>query len=690
MSVASLSFAPQLPWVLIWLLAALALALTLIGLMRRARGSVWRGLGFAVVLLALANPLIVRQKRQPLNDVMALVVDQSQSMDIGGRKEAALAAAASLSMALKAKYPHLEIRKVTVRTSANGDNNGTELFHALNRALANVPPARIAGAIAITDGEVSDAPAPGKTGLTAPLQVLISGRKNEADRKLSVLSAARFAIVGHHAQIQLRIDDFGGPKKGFARLRVRVGGKERAIRTIPVGRTTTIRVAIHHEGENVIELIAEPGPAELTLENNRAVIPVTGVRDRLHVLLVSGEPNAGERVWRSLLKADPSVELVHFTILRPPTKVDNTPADQLSLIAFPVNELFNRKLNSFDLVIFDRYRLRGLLPPAYFENIVRYVEHGGALLVSSGPEYTGGVSIYRTALASILPARPTGTIITEKFRPELTQLGQAHPVTAGLAGANSPGKPATWGSWFRLIGADAVSGQTLMKGPKDSPLLVLDHVGKGRVAELLSDQSWLWARGFEGGGPVAELLRRVAHWLMKEPELSAERLTANIRGGTIYVHRHTLAKSTPPVIVREPDGKVRSLTLHQVGPGNWHAHAAIHQLGLYRLKNGTLTAVAAAGPLNPKEMADVRATARILQPLAQASGGSVHWLVDGGVPQVRMVTSGHPFFGRHWIGLRANNAYRVTSAEQKPLLPGWVVLLVVLSAVLIAWQREGR
>ncbi len=690
MSVTSLSFAPHLPWVLIWLLAALAIAVTLFGLIRRARGSVWRGLGFGVVLLALANPLIVNQTRQPLNDVMALVVDQSQSMDIGGRKEAALAAAAALSSSLKAKYPHLEIRKVMVRTSPNGDDNGTELFHALNSTLASVPPARIAGAIAITDGEVSDAPAPAKLRLQAPLQVLITGRKNEADRKLSVVSAARFAIVGHNAQIELRIDDFGRAGRGVASLRVRVDGKARATRTVPVGRTTTIKIPIHHEGENVIELIAEKGPAELTLENNRAVIPVTGVRDRLHVLLVSGEPNAGERVWRSLLKADPAVELVHFTILRPPTKVDNTPADQMSLIAFPVDELFNRKLNSFDLVIFDRYRLRGLLPPAYFENIVRYVENGGALLVSSGPEFTGDASIYRTALASILPARPTGTIITEKFRPELTALGEAHPVTAGLAGANTPGKPATWGSWFRLIGADAVSGETLMTGPQDRPLLVLDHVGKGRVAELLSDQSWLWARGFEGGGPVAELLRRVAHWLMKEPELSAERLTANIRGGTLYVHRRTLAKSAPPVILREPDGKTLTRTLHEESPGNWGTSLTIHQLGLYRLKNGTLTAVAAAGPLNPKEMADVRATARILQPLAQRSGGRVHWLSDGGVPDVSMVAPGHPYYGRHWIGLRANHAYRVTSAEQKPLLPAWVVLLVVLSTVLIAWQREGR
>jgi len=438
-----------------------------------------------------------------------------------------------------------------------------------------------------------------------------------------------------------------------------------------------------------VELSAAPGPAELTLQNNRAVVSVSGVRDRLRVLLVSGQPHAGERVWRNLLKADPSVDLVHFTILRPPEKQDGTPIDELSLIAFPARDLFNDKLASFDLVIFDRYGEQGILPMIYFDNIAQYVENGGALLVSSGPEFAGPSSVYRTPLASVLPAQPTGEIVTQAFKPQVTQLGLAHPVTRDLAGSNADNVPATWGRWFRLIGATTVSGQTVMSGPGNKPLLVLDQVKKGRVAEILSDQTWLWARGFEGGGPQAELLRRLAHWLMKEPELEAESLTAAVADGEIVVTRRTMAKSVQPVTMTTPSGKTVTLTLDNAGPGFWRIAAKVSELGLYRVTDGTLSAVTAAGPLNPKEVADMRATDTILKPDAEITGGAVHWLADG-VPQIRRVVPGQDASGSNWIGIRRNGAYRVTSLTQQPLLPAWAALLLIVGSLLLAWKIEGR
>jgi hypothetical protein len=447
---------------------------------------------------------------------------------------------------------------------------------------------------------------------------------------------------------------------------------------------------VAHEGENVLEIDARPGPSELTLANNRAVVTVYGVRDRLRVLLISGQPHAGERVWRSLLKADPSVDLVHFTILRPPDKQDATPIDQLSLIAFPTHELFVEKLDKFDLVIFDRYSELGILPMAYFDNIARYVQNGGALLVSSGPEFASATSIFHTPLAAVLPAQPTGEVIDQPFRPALTEAGLAHPVTRGLDGANGAGKPPTWGQWFRAIAANNVAGETLMAGPNNRPLLVLDREGKGRVAEILSDQGWLWARGYEGGGPQAELLRRLAHWLMKEPELEDERLSATLASGTITIERQTQAKTAKPVTLTYPSGRKLSLQLSQTEPGLWRANAKADELGLYRATDGTLNAVAASGPLNPKEVADMRATDTILAPIAHASGGSVRWFADSGVPQIRRVGPGRVASGRSWIGLRANGAYRVTEIEQEPLLPVWLSLLLVLGSILIAWRLESR
>ncbi|MGH6876440.1 MAG: hypothetical protein ACREHV_03565, partial [Rhizomicrobium sp.] len=616
------------------------------------------------------------------------VVDRSQSMSIGDRAKQADATLAKLKQELKGQ-PNLTVREASVTTATTGENNGTQAFTALNSALSDVPPSRIAGAIMITDGEVHDAP---KTlDLKAPLQVLVAGHHGERDRKLTVLNAERFAIVGQTAQMVLRVDDFGGDDSGgTAEVSISVDGKKLGTKVVAIGQNASLKIPVTHEGENIVEVSVAPGPSELTLQNNRAVVSISGVRDHLRVLLISGQPHAGERVWRNLLKADPSVDLVHFTILRPPDKQDQTPIDQLSLIAFPTRELFVDKLDQFDLVIFDRYSELGILPMAYFENIAQYVEGGGALLVSSGPEFASPTSIFRTPLAAVLPAQPTGDVVDQPFKPMLTQTGEAHPVTRGLQGANDGAKPASWGRWFRIIGANTVAGETLMSGPGDRPLLVLDHVGKGRVAEILSDQGWLWARGFEGGGPQAELLRRLAHWLMKEPELDDERLTASIVNGKIDIERQTLAAAAKPVTLAWPSGRKMTLPLREVQPGLWRASAKANELGLYRASDGTLSAVTASGPLNPREVADVRATGAILQPIARATGGSVRWLADVGVPKIRRVAPGHAAAGDGWIGLRANGAYRVTQVEQEQLLPAWLALMLVLGSLLFAWRMEGR
>ncbi|HEX2760742.1 MAG TPA: hypothetical protein VHM27_09520, partial [Rhizomicrobium sp.] len=590
---------------------------------------------------------------------------------------------------MMAAQPDLIIRETSITTTTTGDSNGTQAFAALNAALADVPPGRVAGAVLITDGQVHDVPSPANLSLKAPLQVLVAGGRNEKDRKLTVQSAARFAIVGQSATMRLRIDDLGSGNEATAALNIRIDGKPFGNRLVPVGKDTDIRVPVAHEGENLIELSAGQGPAELTMQNNHAVVTVSGVRDRLRVLLVSGEPHAGERVWRNLLKADPSVDLIHFTILRPPDKQDTTPINELSLIAFPYRELFLEKLGSFDLVVFDRYRERGILPLAYFQNIAGYVHEGGALLISSGPEFAGPESIYRTPLSQVLPAQPTGDVITGGFRPRVTEEGLAHPVTRELAGRNIDDAAPTWGRWFRILGSNKIAGQTVMAGDGGRPLLVLDQVGKGRVAELLSDQTWLWARGFEGGGPQAELLRRLAHWLMKEPELEAENLSASIVGDEIRITRRTMAQQTPPVMLTTPSGKQVPMPLTKAEPGIWRASTKAGELGLYRATDGILSTVTAAGPLNPKEVADMRATTEVLQPVADASGGSTHWL-ENGVPDLRRVTQGATASGTNWIGLRSNGAYRVTSLEQEKLLPQWLALLLIVGMLLLAWRLEGR
>ncbi len=578
-------------------------------------------------------------------------------------------------------------------------DDGTRLFEALNRAMTEVPRQRLAGVVMITDGQVHDVPTGDAKSLVeavgAPLHVLLSGRRDERDRRLIVAKAPSFGLVGKDLPLTVRVEDLPTAKgkeaenAGQARLTWRKDGGAPRQAMAPVGRDVTLQIPIDHGGPNVLELEVEPGPGELTLDNNRAVVVVNGVRDRLRVLLVSGEPHAGERVWRNILKSDPSVDLVHFTILRPPEKQDGTPIRELSLIAFPIRELFDAKLDDFDLIIFDRYSRRGMIPQTYLENVVRYVRNGGAFLEAAGPNFGTPLSLSRTPLGAILPTEPTGNVFEEGFKPELTDLGRRHPVTEGLSGAGPKNGQPSWGRWFRQVDARVHHGVTVMSGDRGDPLLVLDRVGQGRVAQLLSDQMWLWARGFEGGGPQAELLRRLAYWLMKEPDLEENDLRAAIDGDKLVVRRQSLEPDDRPVSVTFPDGSSRSLALTPEGGGRSSGNIAISEMGLYRVTDGARTALAAAGPLNPIEFADVRTTPEKLAPVSAATGGGVFWVGTGGVPEVRRVEPGRASFGRDWMGFRENGEYTVAGLSQTPLLPGIAALVLIVGGLLAAWRREG-
>src|SRR5258708_7220141 len=432
----------------------------------------------------------------------------------------------------------------------------------------------------------------------------------------------------------------------------------------------------------------------MTLDNTRASSLATGVRDSRRVLLVTGEPHPGERAWRNLLKSDPSVDLVHFTILRPPEAQDFTPVNELSLIAFPIRELFEVKLHEFDLVIFDRSRRRDVLAQVYLDNIVRYVRGGGALMVATGPNIGTSNNLFNSPLGQILPGVPTGTTFEEGFRPKVSAVGRRHPVTSDLPSAGAANGEPSWGRWFRHIDIDPRRGQVLMSGARGRPLLMLDRVGDGRVAQIMSDQIWLWARGFEGGGPQAELLRRIAHWLMKEPELEENDLQAVVHGDRIEVIRRSLEENNKPVEVTLPSGDKQTVTLTEGENGRSSGSFQATAPGLYHVTDGDRMAIAAVGALNPVEFADVRTTEDAVRVAATATGGQVLWLADG-LPDLRRVRAGRDAGGREpggrgWLGLRTNGDYVVAGITQLSLLPGFALFFLALVTLVLAWRREGR
>ncbi len=681
----SLIFAPLIPWPMLWGAMAFAVVLLALAVVRGLSGWGLRAVAAGVVLLALANPALQEEDRAPQSDIVIAVVDDSASQQLADRPDQTARALA----ALQAEVAALENTELRVTRVGDGpEDAGTLAMTALAEALAEEPRARVAGAVIISDGQVHDLDlAPN---MPAPLHLLLTGAPEDWDRRLIVKNAPAFAILGEEVMLTLRIEDQGavpasvGP---MAELTIAVDADEPQTYTVPVGEDLELPVTLPHGGMNVLQFTVATAEGELTDRNNAAVVQINGVRDRLRVLLVSGEPHAGERVWRNLLKSDASVDLVHFTILRPPEKQDGIPVSELSLIAFPTRELFVEKIEEFDLIVFDRYSMRGILPMSYMENIVNYVRGGGTVLVAAGPEYGAVDSLWRSPLAEILPADPTARVIEGGFQPQLTDLGRRHPVTEGLEALAPEGG---WGRWFRMVDVIPRAGQVVMEGPEGRPLLILNRVDEGRVAILASDHAWLWGRGYEGGGPQLELLRRLAHWMLKEPELEEETLSATVSGQSLTVTRRSI-EETPPgdVTITGPDGTETALPLTEVSPGRHEGVFEAPTVGLYRMEQGELSRVVAIGPSSPREFVETIASGDVLAATVAATNGGVLRLSEG-APDVRSVRDGRPASGRGWIGITPRGAYVTQDVRVAALLPGWAWLLLVAVFAIAAWLIEGR
>jgi len=682
--------APLLPWP-VWAALGLLVAIALgLRAWRARRGVVWRALFAAVALAALLDPSFVREEREPLNDVAVLLIDRSASTAITGRGASIDAAVAELEADIGA-IDGLDLRVAEVPRAGEGGLDGeTLMIEALRRATADLPRARLAGALLVTDGQVHDSDLWSADDAIGPVHALLAGSADEVDRRLVLETAPAFGLVGEAVEVTMRVVDEGAADGAPVAVEVLVDGTPLTALTTRGGEAFTVTVPVEHAGEVVVEARAEALADEITTANNALALSVNGVRDRLRVLLVSGAPHAGERTWRNTLKSDPAVDLVHFTILRPPDRQDGTPLNELSLIAFPVQELFAIRLHEFDLVIFDRYQRRGVLPSIYFQNIADYVEWGGAMLDVSGPPFADVFSTYRTALGTIYPAEPTGEVLEAAYRPQLTEIGQRHPVTAGLEGAGDAESGPQWGPWLRQIDVTPHSGETLMSGIGDRPLLMLDRVGEGRMALLASDHIWLWSRGYQGGGPQGELVRRLAHWLMGEPSLAEERLDAASEGGALTIERRSLGPLPAEATVTAPDGSETTVALAEVSPGLARGSLVVDTPGLYRVTDGTLERATVVGDPAAPELSALRASAAPLGDIVEASGGSATYLDDDGLPAVRHVSPGRSMAGNGWIGLQANRDYRVTGVASAPILPAWLLAVVLIALALAAWIREGR
>ncbi len=689
-----IAFDPLISLPIIGLLSAVAILMSLSALRSHISSCVLRLLATGFIILALLNPQIVDENKDPLNDEVLILTDRSESTQLGGRAERLQA----IETALVQKLSQLDQLEIT-REAIPQSEDGTRLISKLVESLGSLPQSRLAGVIVITDGQIHDIPDNVDAVLPAgvPLHAFVLEDNTNRDRRIRAKLAPQYGLVGEQADYVIQVDDPGHEGEQTI-IAIRLNGTLIARFPVVIGEEVTLPVTIERRGNNTVELTVTAVENELTLKNNVFVSEISGIRDRMRVLLVTGAPHRGGRAWRNLLKSDPSVDLVQFTILtNPGTKNPQAGPNELSLIAFPTRQLFEEKLDEFDLIIFDQFarrsspgrsgRSRPILPPYYIQNIADYVENGGALLIATGPAFAKEQSLYRSPLASILPARPTGDITTFAYRPELTDKGRRHPVTRSF----DPTAQTQWGPWYRIIDSDVISGHVLMQGPGSEPLLILERIGDGRIGMLLSDQAWLWARGYQGGGPYSELFRRVSHWLLGEPDLDAEKLKAIAQGDDILIDRLSLSDNPQTVTVKKPDGTTETVTLERIADGHYQGRSKAAGQGAYRLKSGDVSTITAIGTLNPKEYADLAPTLAHISPLSETTNGLVAYVnSETDIPDIRRIKPTQTPSGAGWAGLVAHNDYVTRSSLRKPLAPGLLYFLFAIGCLGWAWRVDGK
>ncbi|WP_273719780.1 MULTISPECIES: hypothetical protein [unclassified Bartonella] len=693
------TFQPFLPLSWILFLGGISTLFVIISLIQQRQGSLLRLIALIVLLLTLLNPMIIKEQREPLKSTIGIVIDRSKSQTFGTRTNDSDEARRQLTKAL-AHYPQFEPRFIEVgRLADNQYAPSTNLFQALTQSISDIPPSRYAGTIFITDGQVHDIPDIIELHHQAPLNALITGRSSEFDRQVKIISPPRFALINKPQILSILVEDKGQTQQSLpkqADITVSINGQEVGHYSVTPGSIFQTEITLPHAEKNIIQVTTETYKGELSSENNRAIAIIEGIRENLRVLLISGAPYNGERTWRDLLKGDSNIDLVHFTILRPPNKADNTPLSQLSLVVFPTKKLFVEEINNFDLIILDGYQHSSVLPLIYYDYIAQYVQQGGALLMVTGPEFTQQNSLAKTPLISILPALPNGTILQKPFRPKLTKEGERHPVTKNLATLNFPASQ--WGRWLRQIAIQNThKGIALMKGADEQPLLLLSHVGQGRVGMLLSDESWLWARGFEGGGPYAALYRRIAHWLMKEPELEEEKLTATSNHHRLTIYRQTLKDHPEPAEITFPSGKKENITLTKEQEGIFAATIDIDETGVFTIKNGDLTTLSFVTVLDNLELLDVISTKEKLAPISKHTGGYIARLHDKEkegihLPPIKLIRSqtGTTSSSAHSIVLKEATETRLIKSFHLSIFSGFFALLICLILLNSMWYRESR
>jgi uncharacterized membrane protein len=649
--------------------------------------------GLALIFVVL-NVSTLSTTQQSKEGIVVIAVDESYSNTINQR-DVQTAEALQATLAKIEALPQLKAKIIRAPAAVNKYTE-TNLFKAIDKGLSDIPPEQRSGVIIISDGNIHDVPvdlnAAEMQQKYGPIHLVMTGKDKEKDRRLEIKKAPLYGLKGTDARIEFVIHDTVLPLNSPVNLTLSTPDGSKRVITAQIGKRQSVYVPIEHAGTNPIEIVVDPLKGEISQSNNRRAVIIQGIRDKLNVLLVSGAPHEGGRYWRNLLTSDPAVELVHFTILRDIDSKDNTARNEMALIPFPHQQLFHEQLNSFDLIIFDRYRNQGILQQKTYRNLARYVRKGGGVLIASGPEYVSPKSIYNTAFKDVLIGSPNKDSIERPFKPHLSDQGKIHPITRGIDNGLFTGE--NWAEWLRQIDvtSNPASGEkVLMSGIDDRPLLLIGEKDNGRIIHLTSDQIWLWARQYQQGGPYIDLMRKMIHWLLKEPSLEEGQIELSLDQDEIAVARY-INPAGETLKYTDPDGIEKPLPLKQGRDKIFHARIDASKQGLYSFSAGKNTAYIIAGAYDTLEQTNLIRSTEIIQPaLSQTGGGSFEAdkLSDTQF-KVKKGTSAARFSSPRTMAFKESKYAEISKIDFTPTLPLWFYLLIFAALNVYIWQRESK
>ncbi len=666
-----------------------------------------RALGVAALLGLFLQPGVRLENVTRVRNHVAVLVDDSRSMALpadggGSRLDVVKKTLAGETDTLARWREQHQIDFFSVSDRArpvggpdelNAHGDATHLLAALEDVQSRFKPSDLAAVIVMSDGAdngaLGEAVRPGSeevppvvkdavARLGAPVHTMFTGPEDPPrDIAIERVAYDDFAFVRNVVSIEADItvtgyDDLAIPvtlRRGETVLGTRVlqvkdgeGKYHFEFEFVP-----------DKTGKDVFTLEVGAGPGEQVTVNNRRQFVIRIIRDKIRVLQVVGRPSWDERFMRKLLKKNPNVDLISFFILRTSTNIMIAGRDELSLIPFPTQELFEEQLGSFDLIIFQNFTYRGYQMERYLPLIRDFVANGGGFVMVGGDQsYTSG-GYEGTPVAEFLPVDlpPVGgdLVDTGRFKARPAPGGERHPITA-LSVVPEDNR-VIWEGLPELSGVNRVSGvragaQVLLEHPtlqvngQPAPVVAGWQYKDGRVLSVLSDSTWHWdflATG-EGGDNrhYYKFWGNAIRWLIKDPDLEPVRVEADRDryplGAEATLVAHVVGRDYQPAVdvpvkVRversrfdEGGRELRELVTELEGRtnevGEWTGRVTAADEGAWFVQ---ATATLPGGDVqdddvfiaqaDPVEMRDTRARADTLKVLAQAGGGRFVGLAAG-------------------------------------------------------------